>query len=63
MMSAGNGGVAKGKIGSWIVLTEWQGEERIPTVVAKRIDGAEIKEDTWYTLKNGELMEIETILK
>ena len=65
MMSAGNGGVAKGKIGSWIVLTEWQAKEgeRIPTVVAKRIDGAEIKEDTWYTLKNGELMEIETILK
>ena len=61
MMSAGNGGKAKGKVGSWIVLTEWQtkGDERIPTVVAKRIDGAEIKEDTWYTLKNGEFVEVE----
>ena len=60
MMSAGNNGRAKGKIGSWIVLTEWKsrGNEIIPTVVAKRIDGAEIKEDTWYTLENGEFVEV-----
>lgn len=60
MMSAGNGGQARGKIGSWIVLTEWKsrGNERIPTVVAKRIDGIEVKEDTWYTLKNGEFVEV-----
>ena len=61
MMSAGNEGQAKGKIGSWIVLTEWEvcGIERIPTVVAKRIDGIVVKEDTWYTLKNGEFVEVE----
>ena len=60
MMSAGNEGKAKGKIGSWIVLTEWKsrGNESIPTVVAKRIDGTEVKEDTWYTLKNGEFVEV-----
>ena len=60
MMSAGNEGQAKGKIGSWIVLTEWKsrGNEIIPTVVAKRIDGTEVKEDTWYTLKNGEFGEV-----
>ena len=60
MMSAGNGGQARGKIGSWIVLTEWEvcGNERVPTVVAKRIDGIEVKEDTWYTLKNGEFVEV-----
>ena len=60
MMSAGNEGQAKGKIGSWIVLTEWKsrGNEIIPTVVAKRIDGIEVKEDTWYTLKNGEFVEV-----
>ena len=60
MMSAGNEGKAKGKIGSWIVLTEWEvcGNERVPTVVAKRIDGIEVKEDTWYTLKNGEFVEV-----
>ena len=61
MMSAGNDGRARGKIGSWIVLTEWEvcGNERVPTVVAKRIDGIEVKEDTWYTLKNGEFVEVE----
>lgn len=60
MMSAGNDGKARGKIGSWIVLTEWKsrGNESIPTVVAKRIDGTEVKEDTWYTLKNGEFVEV-----
>ena len=60
MMSAGNEGQAKGKIGSWIVLTEWKsrGNEIIPTVVAKRIDGIDVREDTWYTLKNGEFVEV-----
>lgn len=55
MMSAGNGGRARGKIGSWIVLTEWV--DGVPDVVAKRIDGEEIKEDTWYLVKGGKLVE------
>ena len=58
MMSAGNGGKAKGKIGSWIVLTEW--EQGVPNVIARRIDGEEVKEDVWYTLKNGKFVEIES---
>ena len=57
MMSAGNNGKARGKIGSWIVLTEWT--DGVPTVVAKRIDGEEIKEDTWYMAKGGKLVEAE----
>ena len=57
MMSAGHAGKAKGKIGSWIVLTEW--ENGVPNVVAKRIDGEEVKEDEWYTLKNGKFAEAE----
>ena len=55
MMSAGDGGKAKGKLGSWIVLTEW--ENGVPNVVAKRIDGVEVKEDVWYKLENGVLVE------
>lgn len=55
MMSAGHGGAACGKVGSWIVLTEWVNGE--PAVVAKRIDGVEIKADTWYTLRGGKLVE------
>ena len=58
MMSAGHGGRAKGKIGSWIVLTEW--EKGVPNVVAKRIDGEEVKEDVWYTLKDGKFAEVES---
>lgn len=57
MMSAGAGGMARGKIGSWIVLTEWV--YGAPNVVAKRIDGEEIKEDTWYMAKGGKLVESE----
>ena len=55
MMSAGHAGKAKGKIGSWIVLTEW--ENGVPNVVARRIDGVEVKEDVWYKLENGVLVE------
>ena len=55
MMSAGDSGMARGKIGSWIVLTEWV--DGVPNVVAKRIDGEEIKEDTWYMAKDGKLVE------
>ena len=58
MMCAGNAGKAKGKIGSWIVLTEW--EKGVPNVVAKRIDGEEVKEDVWYTLKDGKFAEVES---
>ena len=57
-MAAGNSGRAKGKIGSWIVLTEW--ENGVPNVVARRIDGKEVKEDVWYTLRNGKFAEVES---
>ena len=58
MMSSGKGGRAKGKIGSWIVLTEWK--KGVPNVVDKRIDGKEVKEDVWYTLTNGKFVEVES---
>ena len=58
MMCAGQNSRAKGKIGSWIVLTEWINGE--PNVVARRIDGAAIKADTWYVLRDGQLQEVET---
>ena len=58
MMSAGHAGKAKGKIGSWIVLTEWK--KGAPNVVAKQIDGEEVKEDVWYTLRNGKFVEVES---
>ena len=53
---------AKGKKGSWLVLAEWgyNDIERkyIPICVkAAQIDGAVIKEDTFYKLENGEFKE------
>ena len=58
MMCAGQNSRAKGKIGSWIVLTEWINGD--PNVVAKRIDGAAIKADTWYVLRDGQMREVDT---
>lgn len=58
----GDKGKAKGKIGSWIILTEWKYSEEekhsIPVCVkAEKIDGKRIKEDTYYELIKGEFVE------
>ena len=52
----------KGKIGAYIVLCErgkWDGEKypMIGEPVLRKIDGITLKEDTWYILKNGEVIE------
>jgi hypothetical protein len=59
---AGNGSIAKGKIGSWITLSEWEYSDAedayIPVCVkTEKIDGERIKEDTYYKLKNGNFVE------
>ena len=58
----GKWNTAKGKKGSWLVLTEWGYNDieitYIPVCVkAAQIDGVEIKEDTFYKLENGEFKE------
>ena len=58
---AGNGCKAKGKIGSWITLSDWDyvNGERTPICVkTEKIDGERIKEDTFYMLKNGKFVEV-----
>ena len=55
---AGDGSIAKGKLGSWITLSEWQYSEEekahIPVYVkTAKIDGKRLKEDTYYKLENG----------
>ena len=62
IMCAGLGSRAKGKKGSWITLAEWVEDEEkgryVPVCVkTERVDGEKIKEDTYYTLKNGEFVE------
>ena len=58
---AGNGCKAKGKIGSWITLSEWDtvnGDITPVCVKTEKIDGERIKEDTFYMLENGEFIEV-----
>lgn len=64
IMCAGSGSKAKGKKGSWITLTEWVKDEEkgryVPICVkTERVDGEKIKENTYYTLKNGEFVEVQ----
>ena len=59
---AGQNASAKAKKGSWITLSEWQADKKtnrqIPICVkTEYVDGEKIKEDTWYTLKDGEFVE------
>ena len=61
IMVGRNGCKAKGGLHSVIVLTEWewQGDDYVPTIVkAEVVDGERIKADVFYTLKNGEFVEV-----
>ncbi len=60
---AGHRSIAKGKIGSWITLSEWKYSDieqaSIPVCVkTEKIDGVKIKADTFYKLVNGEFVEV-----
>ena len=59
-----NGCNVKGGLHSVIVLTEWKYDDNgnyVPIAVkAEIVDGVRIKADTWYKLKNGELVEVDT---
>jgi hypothetical protein len=52
----------RGKIGSWITLAEYGAfnGKYCPCLCVKsaKIDGVTLKEDTWYTLQNGEFTEV-----
>ena len=62
--------MAKGVKGSTIVLAEWKRidddawywEEEAWEFIGSlmvRVDGEKVKENTWYTLKDGEFVEVE----
>ena len=62
LIAGRDGGKVKGGKNSVLVLTEWRfvGNERKPvTVSAVVVDGETIKADTWYTLKDGVIVEVE----
>ena len=50
---------AKGKLGCYIAVAEWKninGQWQIKNFKAHKVDGKTIKEDTFYTLKNGKFV-------
>ena len=60
-ISLGIEGKAKGALGCWLTLAEWNRDEnydwhRIDVQTAK-VDGETIKADTWYRLEDGQFVE------
>ena len=60
-VSLGREGKAKGALGCWLVLTEWAFEDswHRKDVRCAKVDGGTIKADMFYTLKNGQFVEVE----
>ena len=54
----GRASKAKANIGSWLVLSEWQGDIRSDVQVFK-VDGEKILPDTFYRLKDGKPVEVQ----
>ena len=48
---------ARGSIGCYIVLTEYDDEGKLLWAKMAQVDGTVIKGNVWYTLKNGEFVE------
>jgi hypothetical protein len=57
-MCAGAGSTIKGQVGTWITLAEYDEEGTCVCCKSARIDGDTLKADTWYTLKDGEFVEV-----
>ena len=61
-MAMGYKSKAKGTLGCFLVLAEWteiNGEYHIVDVKAVKVDGVNIKEGAYYTLMNGEFVEVD----
>ncbi len=50
---------ALGKLGTYIVVSEHDDDGNIIDAKIVRVDGEAVKENTWYTLQNGEISEVE----
>ena len=50
---------ARGAVGCYLVLTEYDDDGYMICAKMARVDGSAIKESVWYTLKNGEFVECE----
>ncbi len=57
-----DGKVMAGKVGAWLTAYEWENTGsgfHIKAGKCVRVDGEKIKPNVWYTLKNGEFVEVE----
>ena len=50
---------ARGALGCYLVLTEYDDDGNMLWAKMTKVDGASVKENAWYTLKNGEFVEVE----
>lgn len=55
-VSGGRCGVAKGEIGSWIVVVGYDEEHKIECVKCAMVDGVLIMPNVYYAVKNGKLV-------
>ena len=55
----GYGSKARGAMGCYLVLTEYDDDGHMLCAKMARVDGSTVKENVWYTLKNGEFVEAE----
>lgn len=53
----GENSCARGKAGTWIVVSEYGDDGNIINAAMAKVDGETIKPDTWYTLRVGEIVE------
>ena len=56
----GYGSKARGAMGCYLVLTEYDDDCHMLCAKMARVDGSTVKENVWYTLKNGEFVEAES---
>ena len=64
VMCAGRNSIARAKKGSFITLAEWKYSKEIGkyipvNVKTRKVDGKNIKEDTYYKLIDGKFVEAE----
>ena len=55
----GQDSLARGSAGNWLVVSERDDDGNIIDAKIVRVDGEAVKENTWYTLQNGEISEVE----
>ena len=51
----GQDSLARGSVGNWLVVSERDDDGNIIDAKIVRVDGEAVKENTWYTLQNGEI--------